>query len=277
MANEHNLIDGSTNRIDFVLGTGIRVKACPNGTIQLTDNAGNGIQIASGGAVTVIGGGSFPSAPVTSVFGRTGAVLAQSGDYLVNQVTGAAPVASPSFTGTVTLPTNETIPAAGILISPASGTSVVEAVPFGDSLEISDGGVAGHANQDSILLGPASAAGATGGISLTGCLGSSIQIDPGGTGGPTGAEYIQIGTTGNSGEEILLTTNNGSGPQLEITHTQAVLSSAAVTGQTRVLLQTNGILLTGNVTVYGPTQTSLVNGGIPVEVGTAYLTAQAAA
>jgi hypothetical protein len=38
---------------------------------------------------------------VTSVFGRTGAVAATSGDYSVAQVTGAAPLASPTFTGTV--------------------------------------------------------------------------------------------------------------------------------------------------------------------------------
>lgn len=41
------------------------------------------------------GGGS-----VTSVFGRTGAVTAQSGDYAVADITGAAPSASPTFTGT---------------------------------------------------------------------------------------------------------------------------------------------------------------------------------
>lgn len=43
---------------------------------------------------TIVGG-------VTSVFTRTGAVTAQSGDYTVSQVTGAAPLASPTFTGTV--------------------------------------------------------------------------------------------------------------------------------------------------------------------------------
>jgi hypothetical protein len=42
---------------------------------------------------------------VTSVFGRTGAITAQTGDYTVSQITGAAPLASPTFTGTVTLPT----------------------------------------------------------------------------------------------------------------------------------------------------------------------------
>lgn len=50
-----------------------------------------------------------PSGGVTSVFGRTGAVVAQAGDYAVGQVTGAAPLASPALTGTPTSPT----PAAG--------------------------------------------------------------------------------------------------------------------------------------------------------------------
>ncbi|MBS0369011.1 MAG: hypothetical protein JSS57_07415 [Proteobacteria bacterium] len=42
---------------------------------------------------------------VASVFGRTGAVVATSGDYTVGQVTGAAPLASPTFTGTPAAPT----------------------------------------------------------------------------------------------------------------------------------------------------------------------------
>ena len=46
-----------------------------------------------------------PTSPVASVFGRTGAVTAASGDYTVAQVTGAAPLASPTFTGTPTAPT----------------------------------------------------------------------------------------------------------------------------------------------------------------------------
>ena len=49
-----------------------------------------------------------PSSPVSSVFGRTGAVTAASGDYTVAQVTGAAPLASPALTGTPTAPTAPT-------------------------------------------------------------------------------------------------------------------------------------------------------------------------
>jgi hypothetical protein len=49
--------------------------------------------------------GTVSGGAVSSVFGRTGAVLAQSGDYAVAQVTGAAPLASPAFTGIPTAPT----------------------------------------------------------------------------------------------------------------------------------------------------------------------------
>jgi hypothetical protein len=47
-------------------------------------------------------------APVQSVFGRTGTVTAQSGDYTVSEITGAAPLASPALTGTPTAPTPST-------------------------------------------------------------------------------------------------------------------------------------------------------------------------
>lgn len=43
--------------------------------------------------------------PVTSVFSRTGAVTANSGDYTVGQVTGAAPILNPTFLGTPAAPT----------------------------------------------------------------------------------------------------------------------------------------------------------------------------
>src|SRR6059058_5290082 len=58
----------------------------------------NTTQIATTAFVTaaVSGGGS-----VSSVFTRVGAVVATTGDYTVSQVTGTAPLASPTFTGTV--------------------------------------------------------------------------------------------------------------------------------------------------------------------------------
>jgi hypothetical protein len=59
----------------------------------------NTTKLATTAFVTAAGGGG-----VTSTFGRGGAITAQTGDYTVSQVTGAAPLASPTFTGTVTVP-----------------------------------------------------------------------------------------------------------------------------------------------------------------------------
>ena len=46
-----------------------------------------------------------PSSPVTSVFGRIGAIASVIGDYNVGQVTGAAPINNPVFTGDPQAPT----------------------------------------------------------------------------------------------------------------------------------------------------------------------------
>jgi hypothetical protein len=48
--------------------------------------------------------GTGGSQAVSSVFGRTGAIVAVTADYTVAQVTGAAPSASPTFTGTPAAP-----------------------------------------------------------------------------------------------------------------------------------------------------------------------------
>ena len=53
-----------------------------------------------GGTVGGWGGGA-----VSSVFTRTGDVVATTGDYTVAQVTGAAPLNNPAFIGTPTAPT----------------------------------------------------------------------------------------------------------------------------------------------------------------------------
>lgn len=63
-----------------------------------------GIVKPDGTSCTVSAGVISCPAPVSSVFGRTGAVTAQTGDYSVAQITGAAPLASPTFTGTVNIP-----------------------------------------------------------------------------------------------------------------------------------------------------------------------------
>ena len=62
----------------------------------------NTTQLATTAFVLANAGGG--GGAVSSVFGRTGAVVAASGDYAVAQVTGAAPLASPSFTGVASIP-----------------------------------------------------------------------------------------------------------------------------------------------------------------------------
>ncbi len=76
--------------------------AIPSGATATTQTTGdNSTKVATDAFVQA----NLPSVPVSSVFGRTGAISANSGDYSVAQVTGAAPLASPAFTGTPTAPT----------------------------------------------------------------------------------------------------------------------------------------------------------------------------
>jgi len=75
----------------------------PATTSQLTNNSG---------FITASG------APVQSVFGRTGTITTQTGDYTVSQITGAAPAASPTFTGTITATALNT---AGAVVNSSGG------------------------------------------------------------------------------------------------------------------------------------------------------------
>jgi hypothetical protein len=73
---------------------GVPVGTPTGSATDYLDGTGNW-SVPSGG-----GGGA-----VSSVFTRTGDVTAESGDYTVGEVTGAAPLASPVFTGTPAAPT----------------------------------------------------------------------------------------------------------------------------------------------------------------------------
>ncbi len=88
-----------TGKIDFPLGTSPGNPA--GGYCRLYGDSGSGTFLA----INSSGGSCLPVAPVTSVFTRTGAVTANTGDYTVSQITGAAPLASPTFTGTPAAPT----------------------------------------------------------------------------------------------------------------------------------------------------------------------------
>ena len=74
----------------------------PAGTTATTQSSGdNSNKVATDAFVQA----NLPNVVVSSVFGRTGTVTAGNGDYSVAQVTGAAPLASPAFTGNPTAPT----------------------------------------------------------------------------------------------------------------------------------------------------------------------------
>jgi hypothetical protein len=75
----------------------VTISGLSNGCLQIAA----GIITSTGSACGSGGGGGA----VSSVFTRTGAVTAQSGDYTVSQITGAAPLASPTFTGSPVAPT----------------------------------------------------------------------------------------------------------------------------------------------------------------------------
>jgi hypothetical protein len=84
-------------------GSAMAAAAAGTSSIGISSD-GNFYISANGGTPQEIATGSGGGGAVSSVFGRTGVVAALSGDYSVAQVTGAAPLASPTFTGTVTEP-----------------------------------------------------------------------------------------------------------------------------------------------------------------------------
>lgn len=88
--------DLTANRTLSLANTAVTANTYGDSThvAQVTVDAQGRITAAS--SVAISGGGS-----VSSVFTRSGAVVATSGDYTVSQVTGAAPLASPAFTGTI--------------------------------------------------------------------------------------------------------------------------------------------------------------------------------
>ncbi len=102
---------------------GSAMGSAPSGTSALgISNDGNFYISANAGTPSKILTASTDAVP--TVFGRSGAVTAQSGDYAVAQVSGAAPAASPTFTGTVTEPV-PTLPsqAAGFFFAAPSGSA----------------------------------------------------------------------------------------------------------------------------------------------------------
>ena len=119
---DHNTISDSLAALENAVGT------LEDGAISLSGGdlggtadapevlkiQGTAIEAPSGGTANYLReDGTWAPPPgttsaVSTVFGRSGAVVAQSGDYSVGQVTGAAPLTSPAFGGTPTAPTQTT-------------------------------------------------------------------------------------------------------------------------------------------------------------------------
>ena len=72
---------------------------------------------------------------VNSVFTRVGNVVAQSGDYTVAQVTGAAPTASPTFTGTATFAKTVKTP----VVLSAAAANIATNANLGDAFRVTLG------------------------------------------------------------------------------------------------------------------------------------------
>ena len=108
-------------------------------TIGADGNCGNEFNTACNHSFC--GHSSGGGGAVASVFGRTGAVVATTGDYSVGQITGAAPLASPTFTGTVTLPAGTVtlaqqanFPAARLMGNPTGSAAAPSAITLGTNL-----------------------------------------------------------------------------------------------------------------------------------------------
>ena len=84
-----------------------------------------------GEAVSAVDVGLAGGGSVDTVFGRSGAVTAQTGDYAVTQVTGAAPLNSPAFTGSPTAPTPIPSDNSADIATTAYVTLAVQAVQAG--------------------------------------------------------------------------------------------------------------------------------------------------
>lgn len=101
------------NRTGYSKGQVVAANAAGALTALPIDTDGKVLTLDSPAALGVdwqnLGGGG---GAVNSVFGRAGNVTAQAGDYAVGQVTGAAPTASPTFTGTATFAKSVNTPVA---------------------------------------------------------------------------------------------------------------------------------------------------------------------
>lgn len=200
--------------------------------------------ITAGTNVTLTGGGTSGSpyvvnssggaGTVSSVFTRTGAITATSGDYSVAQITGAAPLASPALTGSPTAPTqtstdnstklattayvttailnaaatyDDVLDYANLAAFPATGATGILYVAndtnfiyrWGGSSYTAVGGVTAGTVTSVAVSGGTTGLTATGGpITGSGTItfGGTLGVANGGTGNTTGTATVNANSTG---------------------------------------------------------------------------------
>jgi hypothetical protein len=188
-------------------------------------NDGNFYISANGGTPSKVMTAGTDAVP--SIFGRTGTVTAQSGDYTVSQITGAAPSASPIFTGTVTEP---------VPTLPSQGANTFFAAPSGSAGVPSFRAIAASdiptLNQNTT----GSAASVSGGAA------GSIPYQSG-----AGTTAMLAGNTAAS-DQVLTSTGTGSAAQAPTLKNAPALSAANMTSfpNTVAAVSPAGSLATGD-------------------------------
>ena len=136
--------------IQFAVVSALDTTPAQDGTTGTSVNILLGLD--SSGNLYLNGVAAEGGAAVASVFGRAGVVTANTGDYTVAKVTGAAPLASPTFTGVVTLPS---LIESATLSPTSAGTAGVTGQIAWDATHIyvcTAGGIAGAATWKAAAL-----------------------------------------------------------------------------------------------------------------------------
>ena len=203
--------------------------SAPGGTSALgVSNDGNFYISANAGSPSKVLTAASDAIP--SVFGRTGSITAQSGDYTVSQITGAAPSASPTFTGTVTEP---------VPTLPSQGANTFFAAPSGSA---GAPGFRAITAADVPTLNQNTTGSAASATNVGGGAAGSIPYQSG-----AGATAMLAGNTAAT-DQVLTSTGTGSAAQAPALKNAPALSAANMTSfpNTVAAVSPAGSLATGD-------------------------------